>query len=217
MSETRVCTCCERDLPITDYYQRHDCRKPGTRRSRCRWCYMAGQNKLRKMFISLKGRCKHDGIEFNLTPEDIEVPEFCPVLGIKLVFGWDSMERGYRDSSPSVDRLDNSRGYVKGNVIVVSHRANRLRSDASLDEIRKILSFYERVLSAHERGDGAVRAGASPSERPPKNIQWEQEIQMSTVQPSAQEQAREMPLREVGRGRLPVQLSPLQLPRRGVL
>lgn len=91
-----------------------------------------------------KVRARRQGLPFTLTPEDIHIPTVCPVLGIPMV----------RDgvSTPSIDRLVAERGYVPGNVVIVSSRANRLRNDASVEELRAIVSFYERLLQPHEHG-----------------------------------------------------------------
>mgnify|MGYP006166398807 FL=1 len=45
---------------------------------------------------------------------------------------------------PKVNSL--KKGYVKDNIIVVSMRANRIKSDATVDEIRKVADFYEKLL-----------------------------------------------------------------------
>lgn len=70
------------------------------------------------------------------------IPEFCPVLGIKL----DTPKMGKKrpDGKPSIDRVDNSKGYVKGNVIVVSWRANRLKCDASIGELEAIVAYMKQ-------------------------------------------------------------------------
>ena len=48
--------------------------------------------------------------------------------------------------TPSIDRIDPKKGYVKDNIIVVSMRANRIKSDATVDEIWKVADFYEKLL-----------------------------------------------------------------------
>lgn len=88
-----------------------------------------------------KGRAKKKGIEFNIELSDINIPELCPVFGYKLVLhdgtlGHDSM---------SLDRIENTKGYIKGNIIVVSHRANTLKNDATLDELKRIVEFYSGI------------------------------------------------------------------------
>ncbi len=59
--------------------------------------------------------------------------ESCPILHIKLTHD------GNRDHSPSLDRIIPQKGYVKGNVQVISLRANRIKSDATLEELERIV------------------------------------------------------------------------------
>lgn len=90
-----------------------------------------------------KNRAKKRGIAFNLTVEDIVIPERCPVLGLPLVI---ANERP-TGCSPSLDRIDPAKGYTKGNVQVVSYRANRLKADASLLELCAVASYYSHFLA----------------------------------------------------------------------
>ena len=86
---------------------------------------------------------------FDLLPKDIIIPERCPVLDIPIASRLGlGVAKGSKDTSPSIDRIDNNKGYVRGNVIVVSYRVNRIKSDASLEELRRIVSFYERLSGA---------------------------------------------------------------------
>lgn len=96
------------------------------------------------MFNDAKKRAKQKNLEFSITLEDIQIPEYCPVLGIKLfVVG------GKRtDNSPSLDRVDNLRGYEKDNIRVISSRANSLKNNGSIEEFRKIIEYMEE----HFRG-----------------------------------------------------------------
>lgn len=96
------------------------------------------------MVAQAKTRAKRKGIPFDLQASDIVIPDTCPVLGIKLVFG-ENMVGKPVDGSPSLDRIDNTRGYTKDNVVVVSLRANQIKRDASLDELRKIVDFYSKL------------------------------------------------------------------------
>lgn len=91
------------------------------------------------MWSGARVRARRAGLEFTITPGDIRIPERCPILGFVMV-----RAGGTRCLSPSVDRLDNSRGYVRGNVWVISDRANRLKSDATLSELRLLVSSLER-------------------------------------------------------------------------
>lgn len=68
------------------------------------------------------------------------IPSHCPILGIPVYQM--TGNGGGGDHSPSLDRIRGDLGYVPGNVIVISNRANRLKSDASIEELRSIASFY---------------------------------------------------------------------------
>jgi hypothetical protein len=94
---------------------------------------------VRALLYAIKKRAKQKNLEFSLTPDDIVIPEFCPVLGIKL----EVATKGFVNSSPSVDRIRSELGYVSGNVRVVSWRANKLRCDATSAELKLI---YEDLL-----------------------------------------------------------------------
>lgn len=92
---------------------------------------------LRMTLANAKSRAKRRGIEFNLCEDDIQIPEFCPVLGIKLAPGSGKQT----DYSPSLDRIDNNKGYIVGNVAVISLRANRIKGYADPSELEAVLSY----------------------------------------------------------------------------
>lgn len=82
-------------------------------------------------------RAENKFLEFDLTVDDVPIPSVCPVLGVPMSIG-----RGvYHAGSPTLDRLDNSKGYVKGNVRVISFRANSLKSDATVEELQAVLRY----------------------------------------------------------------------------
>ena len=91
-------------------------------------------------------RAKRKGIPFEITAADIERPEFCPVLGLRLVYGASGKSRRLYENgaAASLDRIKNERGYVKNNVLIVSLRANLLKGQASIAELQKIAAFYAR-------------------------------------------------------------------------
>lgn len=86
-------------------------------------------------------RSRKYGYQCTISAADIVIPSSCPVLGIPIVAASGRMA----DTSPTIDRIDPAKGYVPGNVIVISWRANRLRSDGTLNEMRAILAFYEKI------------------------------------------------------------------------
>lgn len=87
-----------------------------------------------------KYRAKKKGVPFDLTLEDLVFPETCPILGIPLVMRAGS----FHDNSPSIDRMIPEEGYVKGNVQIISYRANRLKAHGTLDDLRKIVAWMEK-------------------------------------------------------------------------
>jgi hypothetical protein len=97
----------------------------------------------RRLVNSARRASKIKHLPFDLSYDDFEIPAACPILGIALSPGVVLRT----DASPSLDRIVPERGYVKGNVIVISWRANRLKQDATLDEMRKLVEFYARLIS----------------------------------------------------------------------
>lgn len=93
-------------------------------------------NPLRARLSSLKSRCNRLGILFEITEDDFIIPTICPVLGIPL-------DNRDRDHQWSVDKVIPSKGYTKENTRIISMRANRLKNDTSLEELRKIIRYIE--------------------------------------------------------------------------
>lgn len=87
-----------------------------------------------KMYQRAKSRAKKFGRDFNIDLDDIFIPKTCPILGIPLVVH--SGQPGGFPDSPALDRLDSSGGYTKGNVWVISQRANQMKADADIGEMK---------------------------------------------------------------------------------
>lgn len=103
-------------------------------------------NHKRLWLAQIKQRAKKRGLAFDLSEEDLIIPERCPVLGIPIAPQFGSGKGSQKDNSPSVDRVDNSKGYVRGNVRVISNRANRLKNNANLEEIKQIATYVSAAL-----------------------------------------------------------------------
>jgi hypothetical protein len=97
-----------------------------------------GESYVKSMLSRCKARAILKGLEFNLTVDDIFIPEFCPVFNVKLEL---NQKQGGGNNSPALDRIDNSKGYIKGNVQVISSKANRIKSDATIEEIGLVYKF----------------------------------------------------------------------------
>jgi len=103
---------------------------------------LSRKNPALRLWKSAAYRARKTGLPFDITVEDILVPSHCPVFGVKLVAEiGDQGHRGPTLYSPSLDRHDPSLGYVKGNVVVMSHRANLLKSNASIEELEAVLAY----------------------------------------------------------------------------
>jgi hypothetical protein len=89
-----------------------------------------------------KKRAKTKNIPFDITVEDVIIPETCPVLGIQLKIG----EKIACNNSPSLDRIKPELGYVKGNIQVLSYRANMLKNNATIEELEKVLEHLKKMV-----------------------------------------------------------------------
>lgn len=106
-------------------------------------------NPEKRMLIAAKGRAKRDGVDFNITTEDIIIPKYCPLLGVELTNGHG--KGGWKINSASLDRIDSTKGYIKGNVWVISFRANAIKHNATIEELERII-----LALKIQRGDYAA-------------------------------------------------------------
>jgi len=91
------------------------------------------------MFQQARVRAKRKGVPFDLTISDVQLPAVCPILGMPLTVN----DGRCGSDSFSLDRIIPERGYVKGNVRVISFRANTIKSNATLEELKAVVSFLE--------------------------------------------------------------------------
>jgi hypothetical protein len=94
-----------------------------------------------KLWYSAKERATRKDIPFDIELSDIVIPDTCPVLGIPL--DKENVDKRI-NNSPSLDKFFPDRGYVKGNIQVISWRANRIKSDGTPEEWRKIADWCQR-------------------------------------------------------------------------
>lgn len=99
-----------------------------------------------------KKRALEKGLDFNLTEKDIIIPEKCPILEVPLVIG----KCSNYEYSPSIDRIDNSKGYVRGNIQIISKKANSMKNCASYEELQafcKNVLRYSLNITEHESNE----------------------------------------------------------------
>lgn len=97
-----------------------------------------------RLLRNARSRSKLNDIEFNITLEDICIPTHCPYLGIELTSS--NPKGSSRRNSASLDRIDPTKGYIKGNIQVISHLANTMKNDAPKD---LLVAFANSVLKLH--------------------------------------------------------------------
>lgn len=100
------------------------------------------------LYTESKTRAKRLGLNFNLDKEDIVVPDVCPVFGFELKPGRGKVTPG----SPSVDKIKPELGYTKGNIQVISHKANKMKQDATPEELRMFARWVLKTFP--EESDG---------------------------------------------------------------
>lgn len=165
---TKTCWKCKLEQPIEAFARNRT--KSSGRSAECKSCVKAynkahvaeraeyynqyrsakrKQNVAWYLFLECRTRAKRNGLEFNLDPQDVQVPTHCPVFGFELR---PSRKAGDRDQSASVDRIDSSLGYIKGNVRVISFLANRMKSNASTGQLKQFARWILEIDHGSARG-----------------------------------------------------------------
>ena len=136
------CKRCKQDKTVKEMdIGRHG--KPSN--STCKKCRHKRQHISKKnhpkthMLQWARRRAKVYNLPYNVTPNDFEIPVNCPVLGIKLQAGVGK----FHDASPSLERIVPELGYVKGNIHIISYKANRMKNNATLEELEKLVAWLK--------------------------------------------------------------------------
>lgn len=104
--------------------------------------YRQGKTGRAKVLLSnAKNRAKKRQLDFDLTLKYLEdrMPDQCPVLKLRIDYSGKNKE-----CCPSIDRIDNNKGYTKDNIRIISMRANAIKRDASVEEIAQILNYMRK-------------------------------------------------------------------------
>ena len=94
---------------------------------------------LKRLLSQARYRAKLRGQIFTVKFEDLDIPEFCPVFGLKLKH---TLGRR-KDTSFSIDRRDNAKGYTKENTRIISWRANYMKGNLTVQEVKKLLEYMQ--------------------------------------------------------------------------
>ena len=92
---------------------------------------------MREKFRKKKANARKTGVEFTIDFGELTFPTHCPILGIEL----DYFAENRAENTVSFDKINPKLGYVSGNVVIISWRANRIKNDGTADEHQKIADF----------------------------------------------------------------------------
>lgn len=142
----KCCTNCKELLSV-DSFGKHsatydglmgmcrECRRPYSAAHYDKWIK---KNPTRRLWSAARHRASRANLPFDITPEDIIVPDVCPVFGIE--FEVNTGEKA-KYNSPSLDRFIPELGYVKSNIQVISFRANWIKQNATLQEVEALAKW----------------------------------------------------------------------------
>jgi hypothetical protein len=160
--QTRICKKCLQEFPIENFpltdgvWRRRKCQtcitidlrktyktqkhRKYSRESKLRW---RAKDPLGHMLHRARASAKKHKVPFDLTKEDLQpAPSHCPIFGLELIYS--AIPRGTdRSASASLDRLIPSLGYVKGNISIISYRANTIKNDATAKELRAVADWMD--------------------------------------------------------------------------
>lgn len=164
MDDSKQCSICDKEQLLTNFYRTK--RIASGHISECKSCkkermqkFLESPEKLKEhneriqkwrlanpkkvLWIAAKARAKKQNLPFDITIDDFEIPQFCPVLGIEIKQNVGKISF----HSPTLDKINPSKGYVKGNVTVISSRANTIKHNASYEEIALVAEWLRKVNS----------------------------------------------------------------------
>ena len=116
----------------------------------CKICYKKNwkkSNPEKMMFYGAKERARIYELAFTITIDDIVIPKRCPILGIPLIVN----ENKAGLNSPALDKIIPELGYIKGNIQVISHKANNIKNRATLEELVLLGKWAKRVINEAKR------------------------------------------------------------------
>jgi hypothetical protein len=169
VEQTKTCSACKKQLPIFSF-SKNLAAKDGLQ-YKCRPCDIEYQKqrrennkevfleygrayqkdrrknfeyRLQMLINASKQRAKLKNREHSITLEDIKdlypVDGKCPVFGFNLEFN----DAGFRETSPSIDRIDSDKGYTKDNIQIISWKANRLKAYATVEDLEILVAFLKQ-------------------------------------------------------------------------
>lgn len=153
--ENKICTVCKRELEATSenfYIKGGKLGLNGELRPTCKSCTLKKnkeyigkwvRRQTNKMYWGARMRAKKFNLEFTIEEADIIIPEKCPLTGVELFPGKLTTSK----HSPSLDRIDNTKGYIKGNIQVISYNANKLKNNFTPEELKLFVTNISKCIN----------------------------------------------------------------------
>ena len=127
---------------LRNYYARRKEEDPDFLQNKVHW--MRSKRKEDPKWAILqnkKSNAKRAGVDFEIEVNDLDWPTHCPALGVELKYGGGRFD----DTTASIDRIDPNKGYVRGNVQILSALANRIKTNAGPEEVMKVALWYQEL------------------------------------------------------------------------
>ena len=153
-----TCASCKKLLPIEQFYTNRTETSNYNKVYSCKACMSLRQKQYRlqrphqTVIIYIKSQLKHRlsvPKEFNIDADylkQIDTTDICPILGIPMRWHAGRGTGKRQPNTKSIDRIDPNRGYIKGNVQIISWRANKIKQDATFEELIKLGKWAETNL-----------------------------------------------------------------------
>lgn len=141
----KICIKCKEEKPVSEFNKGRNGCKACAAKYWLEW-RSNPDNVIRHLIVNAKGRAKKKGLPFDLKPGDLKLPKVCPVLGIPIIPGRNSS----KSNSPSLDRFIPEKGYVKGNVQVISMLANELKGADTLEQLRGLGDWIQAEIAKRD-------------------------------------------------------------------
>ena len=148
----RECDMCHELKPFPEFYKQKGGKRFSTIRN-CKECHKRYQREqrvrnnssdveyhsIRENLNGARKRAKKYGYPFDIVIEDLmPFPTHCEIFDIELTYGENN-----KHSGASLDKVIPSLGYVKGNVKIISSRANNMKGDSTLDDLKNMIQYIE--------------------------------------------------------------------------
>lgn len=114
--------------------------------SACRSARGDNYDPRKPMLRGAKNRAAKKDLAFDIAINDIVIPSHCPILNIPLYVGIDKPG----PNSPTLDRIDNTIGYTHNNIQVISAKANIMKSNATIVELKLLVTYLEKLNAYKE-------------------------------------------------------------------